>query len=372
VLLVRSAAAQADVGAPGQAMQVHGFVSQGFIISTRNNYLAKSKGGSVEFSEVGINFTQQLLPDLRVGVQLFSRDLGPLGNYDVKADWFYLDYRVADWLGFRAGRIKLPFGLYNEINDVDSARVPILLPQSVYPTENRDYLLAQTGGELYGRLGAGQAGALDYRLYGGTILLETVQRPGSPVLFLDLGVPYVFGGRLLWEAPLDGLRVGGSVQALRLDTRLLLNSTTQVDVEIPLLLWIGSLEYAFSDLQLAAEYSRWHVRSESSDPMLFPNAEVTQERAYALAALRLTEWLQPAVYYSLWFPDTRDRQGREAQQHDFSGTLRFDINQHWLFKLEGHYMIGTAGVSSALNEDRPIAQLTRRWVAVLAKTTAYF
>jgi hypothetical protein len=114
------------------------------------------------------------------------------------------------------------------------------------------------------------------------------------------------------------------------------------------------------------------VSSESSDPMLFPEAEVTSERGYALAAYRLTEWLQPGVYYSLWFPNTRDRKGREAQQHDLSGTLRFDINQNWLFKLEGHYMLGTAGLSPALSEDRPIATLTRRWVAVLAKTTAYF
>ena len=41
--------------------------------------------------------------------------------------------------------IRLPFGLYNDINDIDAARVPILLPQSIYPATSRDYLLAQTG-----------------------------------------------------------------------------------------------------------------------------------------------------------------------------------------------------------------------------------
>ena len=29
-------------------------------------------------------------------------------------------------------------------------------------------------------------------------------------------------------------------------------------------------------------------------------------------------------------------------QHDVAATLRFDINSHWLVKLEGHYMTGTA------------------------------
>ena len=124
----------AGVAAPTRALgadeltsspvEMHGFVSQGFIKTTNNNYLANSKRGSFEFTEVGINFTKSLSDRMRLGVQLFARDLGPVGDYKPQFDWFYLDYRFADWLGIRAGRTKLPFGLYNEINDIDSARVP--------------------------------------------------------------------------------------------------------------------------------------------------------------------------------------------------------------------------------------------------------
>jgi hypothetical protein len=371
--LTLARAALADGGEPlgSLGVQTHGFVSQGFMLSTRNNYLAKSKQGSAEFSEVGINFTAPVTERLRLGLQLFARDLGPIGNYSVKADWFYLDYRFADWLGFRAGRIKLPFGLYNEINDIDSARVPILLPQSLYPTQSRDYLLAQTGGELYGRLDGGVAGALDYRAYGGTIYLDLQRDAGNPIQINELEVPYVVGARLLWEAPLEGLRLGGSVQALRIDT-VLLQGQTSIGWKLPVVLWVASLEYTLGELLLSSEYSRWHARSESDTPTVVPNAEVTNERGYVMASYRVNDWLQPGAYYSVLFPDTRDRHGREAQQHDLAATLRFDVNEHWLFKLEGHYMVGTAGLSPALNEDRPLAELTRRWVAVFAKTTAYF
>src|SRR5258708_35984070 len=132
------------------AVEVHAFASQGFILTRDNNYLAnKTTNGSFQFSEVGINFTKSVTDKLRVGVQLFAQDLGPTGNYNAKVDWFYLDYRLFDWLGFRAGRVKIPFGLYNDINDIDAARNPVLLPQSVYPVQNRNYLLAQTGAELY-------------------------------------------------------------------------------------------------------------------------------------------------------------------------------------------------------------------------------
>src|SRR5690606_26862451 len=147
-------------------------VSQGFLKSSQNNFLAQSERGSFEFNEVGLNFTEKITDRFRIGMQLFMRDLGPIGNYKPQFDWFYLDYQFFDWLGLRAGRTKIPFGLYNEINDVDAARVPILLPQSVYPTQNRDYLLAQTGFEIYGRTPYSPLGVLEYRAYGGTIYLD--------------------------------------------------------------------------------------------------------------------------------------------------------------------------------------------------------
>jgi len=163
------------------SVEVHGFASQGFILSTQNNYLsANSTNGSFQYSEVGLNFTKALTDNLRMGLQFFAQDLGPNGSYVPNIDWFYLDYRWKDWLGFRAGRVKIPYGLYNDIQDVDSARVPVLLPQSVYPIENSNYLLAQTGAELYGYLKSRRAGALEYAAYAGTILVDTLIPPRPP------------------------------------------------------------------------------------------------------------------------------------------------------------------------------------------------
>lgn len=63
-----------EVGAEGELpVEVHGFISQGFIKSTQNEYLAKSKNfGSFEFSEIGFNFTKVLAPDLRAGSRATS------------------------------------------------------------------------------------------------------------------------------------------------------------------------------------------------------------------------------------------------------------------------------------------------------------
>ena len=309
---------------------------------------------------------------LRLGVQLFARQLGPIGDYKAILDWYYLDYHWKDWLGLRAGRVKLPFGLYNTISDVDSARTAILLPQSIYPAQNRDFLLAQTGGEVYGYTRLGAPGALEYRLYAGTIFIEVTPQPTSPITVVSLDVPYVAGGRLLWSPPLDGLRLGASLQFLRLDTSLAIAQKSPVSVKIPATLWVASAEYLIRDWQFAAEYSRWLVKAESSDTASFPNSATTSERAYALASYRVSPLWAAGAYYSLYFPNVDKRSGRDAYQHDLALTVRFDVNSFWLIKLEGHYLHGTAALSPALNGNQLLSALQPDWALFALKTTAYF
>jgi hypothetical protein len=373
VLAAGRPAGAVELGLPGQfpPLQIHGFISQGFLLTSANDYLADSSRGSFEFSEVGLNVTLPATDRLTLGLQVFSRKLGPIGDYRGVFDWYYLDYHWRDWLGIRAGRVKLPFGLYNESNDIDSARTAILLPQSIYPAQNRDFLLAQTGVELYGYARLGPAGGLDYRLYAGTIFLEVRPQPGSPFTVLDLNVPYVAGGRVLW-LPIDGLRVGGSLQFLRLETNLLPAGSGSVFVKIPATLWVASAEYLVRDFLFAAEYSRWLVKAESSSPSLFPESSTTSERAYLSGSYHANPWLQAGAYYSRLVPNVDRRTWPDGVQHDFALTLRFDVNPYWLIKVEGHYLRGTAGLSSSLNDNRSLRALEPHWALFAVKTTASF
>jgi hypothetical protein len=374
-----TAAQEPDSTAPIEEpfVDIHGFVSQGFMLSTGNNYLAKSKRGSFEFSEVGLNVTKNLTGRLRVGMQLFARDLGPLGNYSAKFDWYYLDYRFADWLGLRAGRTKLPFGLYNEVGDIDSARVPILLPQSMYPINNRELLLAQTGLELYGYAPLGPVGNLEYRVYGGTVFADAPDPP-EPIRVTELEVPYVVGGRVIWEAPLPGLRAGFSLQALRLDLGYTLAAGAPpifmgvTNIEFSVLLWVASLEYTWRGLLIAAEYGRWRGEISSDMPAVVMPATAVNERYYLMVSYQVAPWFTPGVYYAGLYPNYEEREGRENYRHDLAATLRFDLNDHWLLKLEGHLMRGTADLDPRLNDNTPLDMLEKDWVALFIKTTAYF
>jgi hypothetical protein len=276
----------------------------------------------------------------------------------------------------RAGRIKIPFGLYNDTSDIDAAHPSAILPQAVYPASNRDFLLAVTGAELYGYRNLGKAGQLDYRLYGGTIFIDIPsQRPGSPIALLDLKIPYLVGGRLLWEAPIEGLRIGASIQRLRLETKILdLTDPAMppVLVDVPATLAQGSIEYTVDDFVFAAEYARWYTRIESSDPMRFPENKQTNERAYGLVSYRVSPRFQPSAYYGVFYPRAGETEGRSSKHHDAAATLRIDITPNWLIKIEGHHMRGTAGLSTSLNGVATLDDLKNSWLLFVIKTTAYF
>jgi len=116
-------------------IDIHGLISQGFLKSDDNNFLANdSEDGTFQYNDMGINFSKKLTEQIRLGLQLFARDLGDIGNDDVELDWAFADYRWKDWLGLQVGKIKFPHGLYGETRDIDALRTNILLPQHVLPS----------------------------------------------------------------------------------------------------------------------------------------------------------------------------------------------------------------------------------------------
>ncbi len=366
VVVARTASADDAIPDPN-ALQIHGFVSQGALLTTDNNFLADTERGSLQFTEAGINFTKQLDDRLTTGIQLFAQDLGPNGNFTATFDWLYLDYHWRDWLGLRAGRVKLPFGLYNETQDIDAAQPVVLLPQSVYPETNRQFLLAQNGLDIYGYVPLGDAGAIDYEGYFGTLYFKI---PNSIAATFDpVDVPYIGGGEVMWETPIPGLRAGASAFHAELSLTAALAGVPQpVTADLTQTQWLGSVEYNNDGFLLAAEYGR--SRSHTTESSV--SALETGEHGYAMAGYHWRPWLMSTLYYSLMYPDVGRRSGQANQQHDAAASFRFDITAHWLVKLEVHYLRGTAELDPSLNDNVPLTELTNQWVLFAAKMTAYF
>ena len=136
-------------------LQIHGFFSQGYLLSDGNNFYGNSQRGTTDFMEAAVNANYRVSPKLNLAAQIITRDAGTTDNGDVKIDFLFADYKAIEselsGLGFRLGRVRNSFGFYNDTRDVLFTRPTILMPQSVYFEGNglREILFASDGAQLY-------------------------------------------------------------------------------------------------------------------------------------------------------------------------------------------------------------------------------
>lgn len=380
--------------APGlvsRKVDIHGFVSEGGFLTTANEYIGASSHGSLKLAEVGLGISTELTDRLRVGAQLFARDFGTLEDAP-RFDWAFLDYRWKSWLGIRAGIIRMPFGLYNEYSDVDSARVPILLPQSVYSFRNRDILLSHRGFAVYGNRALGPAGGIEYQAWLGTLDIPDNALVVNGGTVDRINTKYVTGAQAFWQAPLDGLRIGATALRASIDFEVTLAPATTAALIMagrvpadykgavtlsvrPETLVIGSAEYLHEAWSFAAEYARGFRHQRTSLPALIPTFDQDREAFYGMASYRPSAHLEVGGYYSVFHLDAHDRHGRDpkyaepflAFQRDLAATVRIDVNDRWLWKLEAHLMDGAADLEVAANP-----QPERYWGLFMLRTTVTF
>jgi hypothetical protein len=198
----------------GRELEIHGFASQGFVYTNTNNWLTmNSSQGSAAFTDFGFNASSNITDKLRVGAQLYDRNLGQLGQYHSSLDWAVADYRFKSWLGFRGGKVKTTLGLYTDSQDLDFLRTFALLPQSAYPTDLRDATIAHLGGDIYGNVYLNhRLGDLSYTFYAGH-RSDSIYS-GIAYVVTEYGVHFLsygglqYGGDLRWNTPLKRLLIG--------------------------------------------------------------------------------------------------------------------------------------------------------------------
>ncbi|MCP4146449.1 MAG: hypothetical protein GY757_01750 [bacterium] len=388
-------------------IDIHGYISQGFLFSNRNNYLADTEQGSFHFNEMGINFSTELTDKLRLGIQLAARDLGDTGNDKVRIDWAYADYRWRDWLGLRVGKLKVPVGMYNKTRDIDMLRTFVLLPQGIYGETFRDTTNGMKGIGAYGEVTLNTLGDISYQVMFGTkdipkeSSITKAVEDWNPVLIDKYDVDNLYCGQIMWQTPLEGLRIGafqgtGGLEmcgSLSGDISVpisfppyyitLAEEGTPMTIELTAFRLVGySLEYAWRKLVLAAEYSKQDQELVSRINGLDP-AEIENkfEMFYGSVSYRFNKWFETGGYYSVFYKNRDDRDGTQkpydpvfsAFQKDVCLSFRFDLNNQWSVKLEGHLMngVGLCFNGDNLNNDG-VPEYDRKWCLLAAKMTFCF
>lgn len=361
-------------------IEFHGFASQGFIDSTGYNYLGASKNGSLEFTELALNASFNPFPRTRITAQAIAYDVGDAGQYDPILDYALAEYTFNDYIGIRAGRIQRPQGIYNDIQDLDLGRTFVLLPQAVYNARWRDFYESFDGSEIFGALPLGVAGSLTYEIYGGLVRpsmdggVASEIRDSLPASgHLDkFNSPSIIGGQLWWNAPLDGLRLGAAVSYLHA-----FSISTSFQTPLGLLRSVSTSDTLGQ--QYSAEYL-WKAWTFQAEGCFIDNTGETSTASdqynvgwYVDASYRFNKWLEVGAYYDEYYIQGPGKAAllspSDAYQKDAALAVRFDLTDRWIFKVEGHYMHGTA-----LLQDNDLNRVRRDngWGMIDLKTTISF
>lgn len=130
----------------------HGFVSQGFISSSHNNFLGESSNGSFDFGQAAVNFSYPINNRMVFSTQLISRNYGnnKLNNEDLALDYGLINLNLVSGyeneLKIKFGQVKTPMGLYGHVRDIPSVYSGAILPQTMYAEWSRSSMLRSRGG----------------------------------------------------------------------------------------------------------------------------------------------------------------------------------------------------------------------------------
>ena len=349
-------------------VEVHGFVSQGFVYTNTNNWLTmNSNRGSGAFTDFGLNATASVTDRIRVGAQFYDRNLGQLGQYHPSLDWAIVDYRWKTWLGIRGGKVKTTLGLSTDSQDLDFLRTFALLPQSVYPTDVRDATIAHLGCDIYGNVALKRGlGDLSYTVYAGH-RSDSIYS-GVAYLGLKFGVRFSsygglqYGGDLRWSTPLKGLLIGASRMDQDTTARgAFINPADPGEGLIPLSAqsrtdWTNQFygKYSLGKLRIDSEYRRFlHDEFYQQDGSVIVTNTTDVRGWYVSGSYRVMKRLALGSYYSRYaittvsggpeggFAPTQTDTSLPANHiYDKVVSARVDLNRFWNVKVEGHFMNG--------------------------------
>lgn len=345
-----------------ESVQIHGFLSQGFVNTSDNNFSGRSDDNiSIDFRELGINGSWQINPDLQIAMQVLWRDQGELDEDGLRIDYALLDYTFFSseslLLGIKAGRVPNPYGFYNDTRDVAATRPSIFLPQSIYFDRTRNLSLSSDGGYLYSeyRSNLGNfyltAGGFQIRV-DDAHFDKSVLGNFSGALSGDLS----FLTRLLYEWQ-DGM-VRFAITYADINTDYESRNTVLSSGYMSFNSTIFSAQYNAENWSLTGEFAFRRIKTD--DLGVIPDDDTTGESYYLQGEYRFTSFLEGLVRYDSLVQDTNDRDGKKIARRfgivnhsrfakDWTVGLRFKPFSKFLISAEYHRVNGTGWLSSLEN-----------------------
>ncbi|HUP91700.1 MAG TPA: hypothetical protein VM074_05580 [Solimonas sp.] len=383
-------------------LQVHGFASQGFVLTSGNtnvNGSSSDKNGSFEYHELGVNGSWQPRSNLLLSGQLASVRAGQSVDEYLTIEYALVDYTPFQGskgrAGMRAGKLKLPIGFYNDTRDVVFTRPGVLLPQGVYLETSgaRAFgYFSSIGASLYGDLYLGEhalylegAGYVRQNL-GETADIAILRRDASGDFKVDRGFTLRLmddwdGGRARAALSLASVQLSYEASNRVPSASNLFAQDGDLDFKQAVL----SLQYNWPAFSLTAEYCWRTFTLDDLIPGPFSSAvDLDPSGAYVQGTYRFSPKWSSFLRYDEQIRDAHDRSGRrqeaESQQasaatgglapvqprhyffaRDWTVGTRYDLRSDLALWSEFHWVDGNAWVNPLDNPGFDRGGAERHW-----------
>ncbi|NOQ12948.1 MAG: hypothetical protein GQ583_00505 [Methyloprofundus sp.] len=353
-------------------IQFHGFFSQGLFHTTGNNVFGQSKNSvSAGLTELGLNISYQALNNLSFVAQgLYRRAGESTGDQgELSLDYAFVDITLLDFssgrIGVRGGRVKNPWGVYNETRDVAFTHPTIFLPL-LYFERSRALLISMDGGQVYADYNTSVGNfifkfnygfmrddnkELLLAITGGADVSGSIK--SKPSLMTQLNYE-IMGGQYAFAITYSNINLGYTPGN---------DSDPFTGLQVCFESFILSAQYNGERFSLVGEYNmQWNRFSGITN--IRPDTSTVSEYWYVQAGYRLLDNLQMTLRYDSGVRDTNDRSGEKVHERtgapahfvfaqDIVVGLRWDITPSWMVRAEYQRVHGAAAVSLLDNPSIP-------------------
>ncbi|SFG07497.1 hypothetical protein [Neptunomonas qingdaonensis] len=367
---------------------VGGFITQGLVATDNNNFAGKSSEGvSSDFRELAVYATWRPLSNMHFSGQIMSRPFGNVDDGTPQIDYLLADYSFSvgsyNEFGLRVGRVKLPYGFYNETRDVSFTRPSIVLPQSIYLDVIREIQISADGVMAYGYFPIS-----DLRI--DVDLVIGKPREGDQAEYAYLRSNYS-GSFTDSNGVMSRVTLGDDAETWRLgitlgryDLRYKPGSLgelglSQGDVNFDVA--VASGQYNTESWSLAAEYMLVSVDRSDLGGFFELNGNNNSDSYYLQAIYRFNRDWDLLIRRDVFYLDKNDRSGLKAEQltglpayfmwaKDYTIGLGWQASQNISFRAEWHYVQGTVWLPAQDNPD--IGSIKKNWNMYLLQATYRF
>jgi hypothetical protein len=174
----------------------NGFGNQDYRRSTANSYLGADSSGTWDNNFLGLVVSAKVNEKTRAWAQLQTAT-----GESPRFTWAFVDYQFNDSVSGHAGRVKFPYGIYNETIYTQALRPSISEPAAYSRAADMTY-------DAYDGVGVDwHTGPFLLQAFGGNIFTPSSGLPVYLVPDTTQRDDNVFGGRIVWNTPVDGMRL---------------------------------------------------------------------------------------------------------------------------------------------------------------------